>query len=183
VLLAIQKKYSVTIKFDEPLVAGKWVNYADWRYRIDLEETLENVLKPLDMKVKKEKDRVYKLSNYEYYRWPVEEGWAELDRIANQYTNRDQWEKRKKELSNLPAAPTTKPIITPIRKFDGYSVENIAIEILPGLWINGSLYRPAKYKGKIPVILNPDGHWDKQRYRPVSKNGSHGFQLRLVCLG
>jgi hypothetical protein len=93
----------------------------------------------------------------------VEEGWAELDRIAAQYHNVDEWEHRKQQLkpclvealqlANLPAAPNSKPIITAKRKMDGYTVENIALEILPGLYINGSLYKPAKYKGKIPVIL------------------------------
>ncbi len=37
------------------MVANKTVNYAEWRYRNDVETTLDNVLKPLDLKVKKEK--------------------------------------------------------------------------------------------------------------------------------
>jgi hypothetical protein len=48
---------------------------------------------------------------------------------------------------------------------DGYTVENIGFEVLPGVYIAGSLYRPAKTKGKVPVVLCPDGHWDKHRYR------------------
>lgn len=201
VLDDIQKKYSVTIKYADSLVNNKWVNYAEWRYRSDVDQTIDNVLKPLDMKVRKEKDKVYRLTNYEYYRWPVQEGWAELDRIASQYNNLDEWEKRKKELkpcllealqlSKLPAAPVSKPIITPKRKFDGYTVENIAIEFLPGVWINGSLYKPASYKGKIPVILNPDGHWEKQRYRPdcqyrcaaLARMGAMAFSYDLFAWG
>ena len=201
VLTDIQKKYGVSIKFVDKMVAGKMVPYADWKYRTDVEETLDNVLKPLDLKVKKEKDKQYKLSAYEYYRWPVNEGWAELDRIASQYQNIDQWEKRKAELKpcllqalqldHLPAAPANKPIITSKRKYNGYTVENIAIEILPGVWINGSLYKPAKYKGKIPVILNPDGHWEKQRYRAdceyrcaaFAKMGAMAFSYDLFAWG
>lgn len=201
VLQDIQKKFGVKIKFDNSMVADKWVTYADWRYRPDVETTLDNVLKPLDMKVKKSNDKEYSLSYYEYYRWPVQEGWAELDRIASQYSNLAEWEKRKDELkpcildalelSVLPAAPNSKPIITPKRKFDGYTVENIAIEILPGLWINGSLYKPASYKGRIPVILNPDGHWEKQRYRPdcqlrcaaLAKMGAMAFSYDLFAWG
>ncbi|HKZ68378.1 MAG TPA: sugar phosphate isomerase/epimerase family protein, partial [Chitinophagaceae bacterium] len=87
--------------------------------------------------------------------------------------------------------PNSKPIITSQRKFDGYTVENIALEILPGLWINGSLYKPAKYRGKIPVILNPDGHWEKQRYRPdcqyrcaaLAKMGAMTFSYDLFAWG
>ncbi|HEV8282921.1 MAG TPA: DUF4974 domain-containing protein [Chitinophagaceae bacterium] len=201
VLADIEKKYGVQVKYADSMVANKTVAYADWRYRNDVETTLDNVLSPLDMKVKKEKDKVYKLSYYEYYRWTVEEGWAELDRIASQYNNLAEWEKRKQQLkpciiealqlSKLPAAPASKPIITPQRKFDGYTVENIAIEILPGLWINGSLYKPAKYKGKIPVILNPDGHWEKQRYRPdcqyrcaaFARMGAMAFSYDLFAWG
>ncbi|MET0392888.1 MAG: acetylxylan esterase [Chitinophagaceae bacterium] len=201
VLADIERKYAVRIRSDSAMVTGKWVTYADWRYRPDVEVTLDNVLKPLDMKVKKEKEKVYKLSYYEYYRWPVAEGWAELDRIALQYHNLSEWEQRKQvlkpcllealQLWPLPASPRTKPIITPQRRFDGYTVENIAIEILPGLYINGSLYKPAKYTGKIPVILNPDGHWDRQRYRPdcqyrcaaLARMGAMAFSYDLFAWG
>ena len=201
VLIDIEKQYGVKIKYADGMVADKTVNYAKWRYRNDVEITLDNVLKPLDLKVKKEKDKVYKLSNYEYYRWPVEEGWAELDRISSQYTNLHEWEARKQlikpclmeafQLDKLPSAPNTNPIITTKRKYDGYTIENIAIEILPGVYINGSLYKPAKYKGKIPVVLNPDGHWEKQRYRPdcqyrcaaIAKMGAMAFSYDLFAWG
>ncbi|RXK58012.1 hypothetical protein ESA94_18525 [Lacibacter luteus] len=201
VLNDVQKKYGVTIKIDENLVKNKTVTYAEWKYRPDVEVTLDNILKPLDLKVKKEKDKQYKLSAYEYYRWPIEEGWAEMDRIAAQYKTVEEWEKRKAELKpclkealqldHLPAAPTTKPIVTAKRIFDGYTVENVAIEILPGVWINGSLYKPLKFKGKIPVILNPDGHWDKQRYRAdcqlrcaaMAKMGAIAFSYDLFAWG
>jgi hypothetical protein len=52
-----------------------------------------------------------------------------------------------------------------VRKFKGYTVQNIAIETLPGLYVCGSLYKPEKIKGKIPVVLNPDGHFARGRYR------------------
>lgn len=201
VLNDVQKKYGVTIKYVDSMVKNKMVTYAEWKYRPDVEVTLDNILKPLELKVKKEKDKQYKLSAYEYYRWPVEEGWAEMDRIAAQYKTVEEWEKRKAELkpclkealqlNHLPAAPNSKPIVTAKRIFDGYSVENIAIEILPGVWINGSLYKPLKYKGKIPVILNPDGHWEKQRYRAdcqlrcaaMAKMGAMAFSYDLFAWG
>jgi dienelactone hydrolase len=210
VLNDIQKKYGVQIKYVDSMVANKWVNYADWRYRTDVEVTLNNVLSPLDLKVKKEKDKVYKLSYYEYYRWNVEDGWAELDRIASQYKTIDEWEKRKTELrpclleamqlTHLPVSPGTAPIKTNFRKQLGYTIENIAIEILPGVWVNGSLYKPATYKarlndkvgqGKIPVVLHPQGHWDKHRYRPdcqytsaaIAKMGAMIFNYDMFAWG
>jgi len=201
VLNDIEKQFGITLKYPDSIVTGKMLRYAVWRFRNDPETTLENVLAPFDMNAKKDKDKVYKLGYYEYYRWPVQEGWAELDRIAAQYNNLDEWEKRKAglkpcilqalQLDKMPAAPGTQPVITPLRKYNGYTIENIAIEILPGLWINGSLYKPARYKGKIPVILNPDGHWEKQRYRPdcqyrcaaLAKMGAMAFSYDLFAWG
>ncbi|WP_121811191.1 alpha/beta hydrolase family protein [Mucilaginibacter kameinonensis] len=175
VLDEVQDKYHVKIKYTAAQVDGKWVNYAQWRFRPNVDTSLANILTPLDLKVNKEAPGRYKLKEYEYFRWAVSDGWKELDRIAAQYHDRDTWEQRKAmlkpelykalELSPLPAKPASKPIITLKRTFDGYTVENIAIEILPGLYINGSLYKPLKIRGKIPVILSPDGHWEHQRYR------------------
>ena len=201
VLKDIENRYHVKIKYAEPQVKDKWVNYANWRFRADVDETLSNVLTPLDMKVNKEKAGVYKLKEYEYYRWEVQDGWDYLDSLASKYSDRDSWEKRKAlikpqlfealQLSPLPAKPNSKPIITAKRIFDGYSVENIALEILPGIWINGSLYKPLNIRGKIPVILSPDGHWEKQRYRPdcqircamLARMGAMAFSYDLFAWG
>ncbi|MFV0605241.1 MAG: alpha/beta hydrolase family protein [Niabella sp.] len=201
VLTDIQKQYGVTIRYDEKVVEGKILTYANWRLRPDVEETLKNVLAPFDLKIKPDGDKKYKISEYEYYRWDVEDGWKELDRIASQYTNLQEWETRKKmlkpcilkalQLSKLPTYPLSKPIITPKRKYNGYTVENVAIEILKGVWINGSLYKPSKYKGKIPVILNPDGHWSQQRYRQdcqlrcasLARMGAIAFSYDLFAWG
>ncbi len=201
VLTDIEKRFGITIRYPDSMVLNKTLDYATWRFRNDAETTLANVLTPLGLKAKKDKDKVYKLGSYEYYRWQPEEGWAEMDRIASQYNNVSEWEKRKSllqpcllealQLSRLPEPPVSKPVITPVRKYAGYTVENIAIEILPGLWINGSLYKPARYKGKIPVILNPDGHWEKQRYRAdcqyrcaaLAKMGAMAFSYDLFAWG
>lgn len=175
VLDEIQTKYHVKIKYTDDQVKDKYVNYADWRFRNTVDETLANVLAPVDMKVNKTGPASYKLKDYEYNVWSVEDGWAKLDSIAKLYHDVNSWEQRKAilrpelykalDLSPLPAKPDSKPIITAKRIYNGYTVENIAIEILPGLYINGSLYKPLHFKGKIPVMLSPDGHWDKQRYR------------------
>lgn len=202
VLKDIQQRYHISIRYDEKLIAGKILKYAEWRYRPNVDETLTNILAPFDLKVKADgAPGKYKISEFEYYRWPVAEGWEELDRIASQYKNLQEWEARKKilkpqllaalKLSKLPAYPLSNPIITPLRRYNGYTIQNIAIEILPGVWINGSLYKPEKYKNKIPVILNPDGHWEKQRYRPdcqrrcaaFAKMGAMAFSYDLFAWG
>lgn len=201
VLIDIEHRFDIKIKYTDDQVNGKVVPYADWRYRPTLEATISHLLSPLDLKLRKDKEKVYRLVSYEYYRWAVADGWAELDRIAAQYNNINEWEQRKTllrqcilealQLSPLPKSPASKPIITPERKYDGYTVSNIAIEILPGVYINGSLYKPARYKGKIPVILNPDGHWEHQRYRPdcqyrcatLARMGAIAFSYDLFAWG
>lgn len=175
VILEIESRYNVKIKFNEEQVKDKWLTYANWRFRSNVDETLNNVLAPLDLKVNKEKEKVYKLKEYEYYRWNVQDGWDYLDQLATQYHDKNSWEKRKEilrpelyealKLSPLPESPNSKPILTAIRTFDGYTVQNFALEIMPGLYVNGSIYKPLKYKGKIPVVLSPDGHWAEHRYR------------------
>ncbi len=201
VIKEIETRFSVKIKYSEGQVKDRWVNYADWRFRATVDETLTNVLAPLDMKVNKEKDKVYKLKEYEYHRWEVKDGWAFLDSLGKKYHDQKSWEQRKALLkpalyealllAPLPNKPNSKPIITAKRTMDGYTVENIAIEIMPGLYVNGSLYKPSKIKGKIPVVLSPDGHWDKQRYRPdcqircamIAKMGAMAISYDLFAWG
>lgn len=175
VLTQIQKQYGITIRYDEKLVKDKWVNYAGWKMKPDVETTLAAILASNDITFAKEGEKKYKLQNYQYHLKTIDEGKEQLQYLSSLYNDNPTWEKRKNELktcilsalrlSPLPAATASRPILTAIRKFDGYTVENIAIETLPGLYVSGSLYRPAKAKGKLPIVLNPDGHFSKGRYR------------------
>jgi sugar phosphate isomerase/epimerase/dienelactone hydrolase len=201
VLQDVEKKYEITIKMVDSLVKGKVVAFADWKYRTDVEATLDNILKPLDLKVKKEGDKKYKLSYYEYYRLSPNDGWAEMDRIAKQYHNQSTWEKRKTnlkyelvqnmQLQHLPNLPNTKIITTPIHTEITYSFQNMAIEVMPGFWVNGTLFKPNGVKGKLPLILHPQGHWDKHRYRAdcqylsvgLAKMGAMVFNYDMFAYG
>ncbi|GAA4736132.1 alpha/beta hydrolase family protein [Flavisolibacter ginsenosidimutans] len=175
VIAEIQNRFGVAIRYPEELVKDKWVTYADWRFRPLLEETLNNILSSQDLTFAKEGDKRYKLQAYQYHLKTVEEGKEQLAYLSSLYSDEQSWQKRKDSLrtcfwsalrlSKMPARPSSKPIITPLRKFADYTVQNIAIETLPGLYVCGSLYRPLKAKGKLPVILNPDGHFARGRYR------------------
>lgn len=175
VLDQIQQRYGVKIRPDAAMVKDKYVTYAEWRFRPDVEETLKNVLAPFDLQVTKTGDKAYKLKTFQYHLKTPEEGAAQLAYLASQYQDAATWEKRKAELrscmwqalrlSPMPAKPTSKPIITNKRQFDGYTVENVALETLPGLYMTGSVYKPLKAKGKVPVIISPDGHFGDGRYR------------------
>jgi dienelactone hydrolase len=43
---------------------------------------------------------------------------------------------------------------------DGYTVEKVYLETVPGFYLAGNLYRPlGRGKGPFPGVLNPHGHW------------------------
>ncbi len=47
---------------------------------------------------------------------------------------------------------------------DGYTIEKVVLETLPGFTLSGNLYRPNPAPaGKIPAILCPHGHWAEGR--------------------
>jgi hypothetical protein len=66
----------------------------------------------------------------------------------------------------LEEMPLRNPLNTKSRnkqELDGYSVEAVVFESLPGFYVTGNLYRPsgAHKKGSLAVIACPHGHWDK----------------------
>jgi len=176
VLKDVEKQFNITFKYDKKLIDGKVLPYADWRIRTwSLEKTLQAILSPFDYKYVMDNGK-YKIKTYEYSRTTDEEGKDFLDYLKTLYSDKTGWEKRKAELKScmrealrlpqlIPNKPDSKIILTPKRKYDGYTVENFAIETLPGIYVCGSFYKPLNVKGKCPVMLNPNGHFDKGRYR------------------
>lgn len=201
VLAEAAQRFDLVLDYPEELVKDKWLNYAAWRFRATPEETLTNVLSPFDLVFTKEGENSYRIRPFEYHRRSVEDGRATLAHLASLYHDVASWEERKKALREciyetlhlfpLPEAPASEPIITGKRKMNGYTIENIAIELLPGLWVNGSLYRPARIKGKIPVVLSPDGHFEQHRFRPdcqyrcatLARMGAMTFSYDLFAWG
>jgi hypothetical protein len=155
---------------------GKKVDYADFRIRpYSVEESLTNVLAPFDYKYVKQGDKVYKLKRFEYARRTDADGVKLLAYLNTLYNNKESFEKRadvlRKEVRErmgidkiLAQRVAAKPILSKVRKFDGYTVQNIALETLPGLYVCGSIYTPAK-KGKHALIICPNGHFGDGRYR------------------
>jgi len=117
------------------------------------------------------------------------EGKAFLDAQSKSYTNKKEWGRRAQLIkehilkgSGLEKFPKKCPlnaIIGPKRTFDGYQVQNVAFESLPGVYVTGSLYTPTGAKGKLPGILSPHGHWSKPgdvgRYRPDAQKRHAAF--------
>jgi uncharacterized protein len=81
------------------------------------------------------------------------------------------------ELKNFPPIPSSKPIITGKRVMDGYTVENVAFESIPGFYVTGNLYRPLAGQSSYAGILSPHGHWNDPDGR-----FQHQTQIRCATL-
>ncbi len=115
--------------------------------------------------------------------WTEEEGAEFLRNIRRTYSTAGEWENRAalikqqilkgSTLETFPERNPMNPIIGGKRTYDGYQVQNIAFESLPGVYVTGSLYSPTESKGKIPGIISPHGHWTQPgevgRYRPEAQ--------------
>jgi dienelactone hydrolase len=49
---------------------------------------------------------------------------------------------------------------------DGYTIEKVVLETLPGFYLAGNLYRPIEGAGRHPIVLCPHGHWPEGRVNP-----------------
>jgi dienelactone hydrolase len=109
-----------------------------------------------------------------------EQGKEQLARFAATYSTKAEWQQRAQriregilrgaELWPLPKKCPLNAIIHSRREHDGYSVENAAFESLPGVFVTGNLYVPARGSGPFAAILCTHGHWNRPddygRFRP-----------------
>jgi uncharacterized protein len=83
-------------------------------------------------------------------------------------------------LARIPPQPPPRHAIHSTRRFDGYVVENVWFESLPGVYVTGNLYRPSgRGDGPFPVVLSPHGHFEVAGYAPRTRPE---MQARLVTL-
>ncbi len=175
VLQEISNQFNIKLSYDIDTV-GKVVPYADFRIRpYSVEESLNNVLALFDYKFVKQNNNSYKLRSYEYMRRTPADGAKMLAWLNGLYPDSISWENRraclKKEIREklqidqimAQRVKNVKPILSKVRKYNGYNVQNFALETLPGLFVNGSIYMPDS-KGKHALILCPNGHWSGGRY-------------------
>lgn len=175
-LTKIENRFGVDLAYSNELVGNRPVKQNGWMSEEGLEQSLLQLLSPLHLMFQKEGNNRYRIVEFEVDRRSPEVGRAQLEYLSIRYSNKATWEQRKKELrtcmfkalklSPLPEKPDSEPIITSRRTMNGYTVENIAIETLPGFFVTGSLYRPSEIEGKVPVILSPNGHFEDGRFRP-----------------
>jgi len=141
----------------------------------------------------------------EYY--SEEEGAAKLASVLKTLNSLDAWEnhadsirknlRRGMGLEFFPAKTPLNPRYRNKIILNGYSVESVVFESLPGFFVTGNLYRPTgNFKKKsLAVILSPHGHWDMPedygRYRDdmqircasFARMGAIVFSIEMVGYG
>ncbi|MEP0366425.1 MAG: acetylxylan esterase [Cyclobacteriaceae bacterium] len=182
----LQQKYDVRIKYNVQDFANYDLIYADWRLVPgDLEASLKNVLAPFDYIFVKQGEHTYKIKPFQYHLVTPERGAERLEYLKTLYSDKSSWEERRSELrkcireavgiDDLPSTPNPTIIFSNKRKYDGYTIENVALETVPGLFVTGSIYKPSRIKGSAPVILSPNGHFGDGRY-------NKDIQIRCAAL-
>jgi dienelactone hydrolase len=129
------------------------------------------------------------------------EGKAALEQFATTYHDRAGWEKRAEKIRQTiiqgsglwqhPEHTPLKPIIHSKRTYDGYTVENVAFESLPGFFVTGNLYRPVQKQSSYPAILAPHGHgtdprfseYVQRRCATLARMGAIVFAYDMVGMG
>ena len=187
----VSRRFGVKFKYNVDTV-GRRLPYADFRVRpYSLETTLDNICKYFDWNWWKQSDKLYKIKPYEYPRRHEDEGRQMLDYLSTLYNNKAQWEARRDTLrrevrrlleldafldscvlvptGKAPAVRYERPVtLSKVRRHNGYTTQNICIELTPGQHLFGTVYAPAdrniRKPGSHALIVCPDGHWP-YRYR------------------
>lgn len=133
--------------------------------------------------------------------WTEQEGKAAVEGFAATYSDKAGWEKRAARIrrgilqgsgiENLPRSTPLKPVIHSRKMHDGYSVENVSFESLPGFFVTGNLYRPTTSRTSYPVILSPHGHGSDPRFAEyvqrrcatLARMGAIVFAYDMVGMG
>jgi hypothetical protein len=75
----------------------------------------------------------------------------------------------------MPSRTDLNAVVHGRREFDGYTIEKVYFEAMPGFYVTGSLYRPSgQGSGKRPGILSPHGHWSNGRFYDNGADAARG---------
>ena len=66
---------------------------------------------------------------------------------------------------------------------DGYTIEKVLLETLPGFYLGGNLYRPLGRQGPFPAIVSPHGHWHYGRLENTAVVSVPGRAINLAKQG
>lgn len=174
VLQVFEEQYERRISVSGQLIKDLELDYALWRFRPDPELTLRNILGPFDLVFEEQTDSTYRIVPFAYHKRQPSEGADLLVHLAAQYRNREEWEARKERLRPCllkaldsevwPSWDAPSAVVSHPRTYQDYSVENLALETFPGVFVFGTIYKPVGTQGKVPVIVSPNGHFSQGRY-------------------
>ncbi len=114
-------------------------------------------------------------------------------RLAAATRSAEDWRARRGEVRTqiLAAAglypeferPPVKAVVFGKVEGDGYTIERVHLETLPGFHLTGSLYRPRGKRGPFPGILSPHGHWREGRYTQQADGNLPARGITFARLG
>lgn len=210
VLDEVAVRFGVKFKYNVD-TTGLVLNYADSRIRpYSLEETLNNICAVFDWKPWDQGKGVWKIKPYEYPRRYDADGEKMVAYLNSLYNNKEEWEVRRSALRQevrerlgidpllqkcVPIVTKGKvqnPLLGEVRKYDGYTVQNVALELMPGYYTCGSIYVPANKEarkavatrdGRYPVIICPNGHWADGRYnKDLQVRYANLARMGAICI-
>ena len=96
----------------------------------------------------------------------AEEWTATVDRLRQQV-----WERVifRGEAARWREAPSRVEWLETIEGGPGYRIKKLRFEVIPGLWVPALLYEPTELRGKVPVVLNVNGHDAKGKAAPYKQ--------------
>ena len=113
---------------------------------------------------------------------------ADLERFAESWSTKEEWLERAALIrAKMLAAMRLDPLPdrTPLnvirhsrREHDGYVVENVAFEPIPGFFVTGNLYAPRDREGPFPAALCPHGHFQPSESSP---GGRFRADMQIRC--
>lgn len=109
------------------------------------------------------------------------------------YTSKQAWLARAAELRRhilvstglwpMPEKTPLNPHVFDRIERDGYTVEKVYFESVPGFYVTGNLYRPRDGKARHPAVLNPHGHWQTGRLEDTDQGSVPGRCINLARQG
>ena len=124
-----------------------------------------------------------------------------LQNVALKFKDKESWEKRASllrqgildgaEIQELNKRKPFKAQIHSLKTFEDYTVSNVYIEGIDGIYITGNLYQPLNHKGKSAGILCPHGHgtnprlaeYTQQRCAMLARMGAVVFAFDMNGMG
>ena len=98
VLKTIEQWYNIHLIYNIKNTKDKVVDYAVWRFRTDVKQTLDNVLKPLELVWTEKGKDSFEIRKYEYFRKEIPEGQKQLEAFDKLYTTSAQFESREQQI-------------------------------------------------------------------------------------